>query len=479
MKSYIKYIWAAILLCIITPTITAQPLSNAYFLERASLRHQLNPALVPERGYFTLPTMSNISMSISSDLNYSTFIYPSEGDKLNTFLSPSISAEEFNKKLKDRNVLNTDLGLSILSFGFHKWNGFNSFDISLHSSISVALPGDLFRFLKSGSEEGAVTQYDLKDISAYADAYVEIALGHAHHINDQWTVGAKLKALLGGAQADAHFERLTLTMSEEQWKIESYGVVDMSCAGAQLEIDNETGEISGFDFNTNNLGLAGGGAGIDLGVTYSPIENLIVSMAITDIGFISWNKNLRGVTPEGEVIYDGFTGIGSDDYSDENGQSQNVFDDQVDELTDDLKALIEFREGDAPEKRTTWLNPTLTFGAEYQLLHNHISVGLLSTTRFYKNNTHTSLMGSLNLKPFRWFMLGINGTVSNLANSFGAVLNFGPLFIGADISTLRVTPDFIPLGELAANINFGLSIPLGKDPRLKKEKVYNSVPENM
>ena len=88
-------------------------------------------------------------------------------------------------------------------------------------------------------------------------------------------------------------------------------------------------------------------------------------------------------------------------------------------------------------------------------------------------------MGSLNLKTFRWFMLGINGTVSNLANSFGAVLNFGPLFIGADISTMRVTPDFIPLGELAANINFGLSIPLGKDPRLKKEKVYNSVPENM
>ena len=478
MKSLLKYITAIVLLGSVM-TATAQPLKNAYFLERVALRHQLNPALVPERGYFAVPGLGNFSMSVSSDLNYTTFIYPSDGKKLNTFLSPAISAADFDKKLKDRNVLNADLGVSILSFGFHKWNGFNTFDISLNTSASVALPGDLFRFLKNGNEEGSATQYDLKDISAHADAYIEVALGHAHHINDQWTVGAKLKALLGGAQANAHFERLTLTMSEEQWKIESYGVADMSCAGAQLETDAETGEISGFDFNTNNLGLAGGGAGIDLGVTYTPVENLIVSMAVTDIGFINWNKNLRGVTPEGEVIYDGFTGIGSDDYVGEDGKSQNVFDDQVDQLTDDLKALVEFHEDVAPSKRTTWLNPALTVGAEYQLLHNHISVGLLSSTRFYKNNTHTSLMGSINFKPFRWFMLAINGTISNLDNSFGAVLNLGPLFIGADISTMRVTPEYIPLGDLAANLNFGISIPLGKDPRLKKETVDNSVPENM
>ena len=478
MKSYIKYILTIGLFSVIIAGASAQPLQSAYFLERAPLRHQLNPALIPERGYFTIPGLGNISFNVSSDLNYTTFIYPSDGDKLNTFLSSAVSAEEFDKKIRNSNALNANIGLSILSFGFHKWNGFNTFDISLHSNISFSLPGDLFRFLKNGSE-GNVTQYDLKDVSANANAYVEVALGHAHRINDQWTVGAKVKALLGGAQADAHFEKLTLTMAEDQWKIESYGVADLSLAGATLETDAETGEITGFDYDTNGIGLAGGGAGIDLGVTYTPIENLIVSMAITNIGFISWNKNLKGVTPEGEVIYDGFTGIGSDDYTDEYGESQNVFDDQVDDLTDDLEALFKFNEGKAASKRTTWLAPTLTVGAEYQLLKNHISVGVLSTTRFYSNNTHTSLMGSVNFKPLRWLMLGVNGTVSNLANSFGAVLNFGPLFIGADISTMRVTPDYIPLGDLAANINFGISVPLGKDPKLKKHNVYNSVPENL
>ena len=306
MKSYIKYILTIGLFSVIIAGASAQPLQSAYFLERAPLRHQLNPALIPERGYFTIPGLGNISFNVSSDLNYTTFIYPSDGDKLNTFLSSAVSAEEFDKKIRNSNALNANIGLSILSFGFHKWNGFNTFDISLHSNISFSLPGDLFRFLKNGSE-GNVTQYDLKDVSANANAYVEVALGHAHRINDQWTVGAKDKALLGGAQADAHFEKLTLTMAEDQWKIESYGVADLSLAGATLETDAETGEITGFDYDTNGIGLAGGGAGIDLGVTYTPIENLIVSMAITNIGFISWNKNLKGVTPEGEVIYDGFT----------------------------------------------------------------------------------------------------------------------------------------------------------------------------
>ena len=212
MKSYIKYILTIGLFSVIIAGASAQPLQSAYFLERAPLRHQLNPALIPERGYFTIPGLGNISFNVSSDLNYTTFIYPSDGDKLNTFLSSAVSAEEFDKKIRNSNALNANIGLSILSFGFHKWNGFNTFDISLHSNISFSLPGDLFRFLKNGSE-GNVTQYDLKDVSANANAYVEVALGHAHRINDQWTVGAKVKALLGGAQADAHFEKLTLPMA--------------------------------------------------------------------------------------------------------------------------------------------------------------------------------------------------------------------------------------------------------------------------
>ena len=75
MKSYIKYILTIGLFSVIIAGASAQPLQSAYFLERAPLRHQLNPALIPERGYFTIPGLGNISFNVSSDLNYTTFIY--------------------------------------------------------------------------------------------------------------------------------------------------------------------------------------------------------------------------------------------------------------------------------------------------------------------------------------------------------------------------------------------------------------------
>ncbi len=471
MKSIFKYIVVVFLFGTIT-SASAQPSKSAYFLELMPLRHQLNPALMPERSYFSFPALGSLAVNVSSNIDYTTFVYPSDGEKLNLFLSSAVSSEEFEKNLEDVNKLNTNIDMSIISFGFFKWGGFNTFDMSLRSNISMALPGDLFRFLKNGSEEGAtVTQYDLKDISASAEAHVEMAFGHSRRIDDQWAAGVKLKALFGLAQANAHFKKLDLTMSDDQWMVQSYGVVDMSCAGMQFEYDEETGEVSGIDFESGDMGLAGGGAGIDLGGTYTPIDNLIVSMAITDIGFISWKKNnLRAMTPDGEVIYDGFTDIGIDDYIDENGEKQNTFDDQVDDLTDDLEALIDLWEEESPSKRKTWLSPTLSAGAEYQFLDNHISAGVLYSTRFIKHNAHTSLMGSVNFKPFRWFMLGVNATVSNYNNSLGAMLNLGPLFIAGDISNTKVSGDFIPLNKIGASVNFGISIPLGKDPKLKEKE---------
>ena len=48
MKSYIKYILTIGLFSVIIAGASAQPLQSAYFLERAPLRHQLNPGFPKE-----------------------------------------------------------------------------------------------------------------------------------------------------------------------------------------------------------------------------------------------------------------------------------------------------------------------------------------------------------------------------------------------------------------------------------------------
>lgn len=456
-----KYILAG-MFCFAFAGVNAQTQLGSYFLEQSPYRHQLNPALMPNRGYLAIPALGNIEFNVNSPLSYKSFIYPAteENGKLNTFLSPEVDAEDFEKKIKDTNPVMFNIDLSILSFGFFRWNGYNTFDISLRSQTSLVLPGDLFRFLKNGNPVDGDT-YDLHNTAVRNNTYVELALGHAHKINDQWTVGAKLKGLVGGANIDARYKRFDVKMTEQEWRINAEGVAELSVAGVALKHD-EKNRIDGIDFDSGQLGIAGGGAGIDLGATYEPIENLVVSAALTNVGFIVWNKNHKGAaSPEDDVVFNGFHGIGNDDY--EGG----TVDDQVDDKLDELENIYLFKEVDAP-KRTTWLSPTLLVGGEYQLLKNRISAGLVYSTTFYPGRAHTRLMASLNLKPLRMIMVGINGSVSNYANTFGAVINLGPLFVGAEISSLKVNPDFIPLGKLAANVNFGLSVPLGKKPKEKK-----------
>ena len=67
MKSSIKQILTTGLFSFLIAGASAQPLQSAYFLERAPMRHQLNPALIPERGYLAIPMLGNISLGTSTN----------------------------------------------------------------------------------------------------------------------------------------------------------------------------------------------------------------------------------------------------------------------------------------------------------------------------------------------------------------------------------------------------------------------------
>lgn len=460
------------ILCLVSAGASAQTLYSSYFLERMPYRHRLNPALINDYGYFSFPGLGNLDIQINGNMALSHFLYPS-GDELLTGFHPSISSNEFIGSLKNRNNLSLNIDETILSFGFFAFNGFNTFDLSVKSSTDIFLPKDLFAFLKNG-QTGEVTQYEMKDIRAKSNNYVELALGHAHRINDRLTIGAKLKALIGAGNLDARIDRMTMTLSDERWMIQSKGIADLSLAGVTLETDSN-GEIDGFDFDTGKLGIAGIGGAIDLGATYKIFDNLTVSMALTDIGFIRWNKNKKAETPEGEFVFDGFKHLGAED--DDNGN--NAFDDETDKIGDDLEALFKFKETRA-SSRSTWLKTTMNIGAEYGILNNKISFGLLSSTRFSTPKTWTKLMATANFRPAKWFMAALNGAVSNTGCTWGALINLCPrgfnLFLGADYIAAKYTPQYVPVNTTNMSFSFGINFPLGTDPKLKNKKVYNPVP---
>ena len=287
--------------------------------------------------------------------------------------------------------------------------------------------------------------------------YVEIALGHSRKLPalEGFSYGAKLKFLVGALSAQANIEHIGLEMSQERWMVETKGVASLS-SGLSLTYDGE-GNINGVD--ASSLQIGGYGFGVDLGAVYTPaaLPDLTVSLALNDLGFISWS-NLNNSVASGSFEYTGFGTIGTE------GTALN---DQLDAMLEDVSELIKF-EPVAPHNETRMLQTTLNVAAEYAILNRMISFGLLSSTRFGAPYTYAEGMAVVNFRPASWFQAAINGSVSTQGSAVGALLTFCPnganIFLGCDYISpnMKFSAESIPLYGTRANVRAGIIITFGK-----------------
>ena len=454
MNQFRKYILVAAAL-LVTTAASSQTLNSLYFLEGNNQRHRLNPAFTSERGFVTFPLLGNLNPTLNSNIGLGTVLYP-QGDEMVTFMHPSISNAEAMAKFKSMNVLEFDLNLDILTVGFNAWGGSNTIGLSLRSQSGFYLPKGIFQFLKEG-QTASEQEYNIDDLGAQSQNYVELALGHSHKITDKLSVGAKVKVLVGALYAKASAENMRIYMSDNEWRITERSRL-ITSKGINYEFD-EDGYLSDFDFS--NFGVAGYGLGFDLGTVYRINEAATVSLAITDIGFMSW-KNVTRADAASEFLFDGFEGIVTDE--DDPAYEGNSIDDQMEQLGDDLEDFFRFRENKSKTKSTKALAATLNIGAEYVFpYYDKLTFAFLSSTRI--NGKYSSSEGRFyaNVAPVNWFEASINYACSSYGSSFGWLLNFHPrgfnFFIGSDTQFFKVSPQFIPVGRANANISFGINFP--------------------
>ena len=457
MNQFRKYILVAAAL-LVTTAASSQTLNSLYFLEGNNQRHRLNPAFTSERGFVTFPLLGNLNPTLNSNIGLGTVLYP-QGDEMVTFMHPSISNAEAMAKFKSMNVLEFDLNLDILTVGFNAWGGSNTIGLSLRSQSGFYLPKGIFQFLKEG-QTASEQEYNIDDLGAQSQNYVELALGHSHKITDKLSVGAKVKVLVGALYAKASAENMRIYMSDNEWRITERSRL-ITSKGINYEFD-EDGYLSDFDFS--NFGVAGYGLGFDLGTVYRINEAATVSLAITDIGFMSW-KNVTRADAASEFLFDGFEGIVTDE--DDPAYEGNSIDDQMEQLGDDLEDFFRFRENKSKTKSTKALAATLNIGAEYVFpYYDKLTFAFLSSTRI--NGKYSSSEGRFyaNVAPVNWFEASINYACSSYGSSFGWLLNFHPrgfnFFIGSDTQFFKVSPQFIPVGRANANISFGINFPFGE-----------------
>ena len=458
-----KGLLALALFALVGTSASAQQLRTAYFMQNSPTRTALNPAFRPERGYVSIPVLGAVSAAYSTNgVAVDNFIYPKNG-KTVTFMDNSVNTESFLNGLKDNNQINADFGTQVLSGGWYAGKGFWTVDVSIKGLSNVRAPKTMFEFMKKGNSASGTT-YDINDISMYAETYLETGVGYSRPITDKLTVGGKVKMLFGVGSMDMQIDNLHAVMNDTKWDITSKGTMSASMKGLvpEMEKDEQGREyISSFDFDSP--GMSGFGLGVDLGATYQLMDNITLSAAVLDLGFVSWNKgsNTFGEV-NGSFAFDGFD-LAIGDKVEEGAPGMS---DQFNDLKDDFNDLFHFTQK-ASESRTTRLRSTINLGGEYRMLENKLGFGLLSSTKLYSPKAYTELTVSANYRPVYWFegTLSYSFIHSNF-KTYGIALNFTPkwinFFIGSDYMFTKVTPQFLPVSGCAANMYMGISIPLSK-----------------
>ena len=419
---------------------------SAYFMEGSTFRSQFNPAFAPLRGYVNIPVLGGVQVNMAGNIALDNIFYPRDG-KLVTLLDSSVSAAEVLGNLKTDNLLGADFRMNVIGFGAFTKNhkNFWSFDLNVRVNEDANLPYSLFEFIKLGKEG------QIRNFGTSTDSYLEAAFSYSFPLmDDRLYIGIRGKFLAGLARALVTYDRFDISLREDRWAVLTQGTLDLTAAGAKVETDpdSETFEIGDLDFKPTKP--AGYGFALDLGATYDILPNLQASLAVTDLGFISWSKknSVMGVSTQ-ETEFTGAT----------------VPENASEPVPDFDLEMLKFNQVDG-RSTTKMLRASVNAGLEYEVWRHKIGIGLLYTARVWEYKTMHNITGSVNFHPVRWFTVsGSYSVIDNRGGAVGLALNLCPnwinFYLATDVLTSKHTPQWVPIKQSSMNVTLGLGIPIG------------------
>lgn len=461
MKANIRLTLAAFALSL-TTAATAQHSNSAYFLEGNTMRHNLNPALEVEHNYVSMPVLGNINVGLRGNLGLQDLFFNKNG-KTTTFLSPDVTWSEVQSGLKDKNKLQSDINIQFLGAGFRAFGGFNTIGLGVRVTEGFQAPLGLFDLVKNLQNQN----YNVGKTDVHIQSWAELALGHSHAIGENLRVGGKLKFLFGIARLDAKLDELNLNLANaNQWTATANAEVNAYMKGFTWKHKKEDykqearGSYDAIEKpDVDGAGLGGFGLGVDLGAEYDfkdLVPGLKASIAMLDLGFISWSNHVQAVNHGKPFAFNGFQNTRIKD-----GEGVKLSD-QTDKLVDDLTDLYYLEDKGDQGSAIKGIGATLNAGVEYALpMYSQVKFGLLSSTRFQGDYTWNEERISANYSPLSWLEGNINFGIGTYGADFGWQLNIHPkgfnFFIGMDHLLGKVSKQFIPLNS-RAQFSMGMNV---------------------
>ncbi len=364
------------------------------------------------------------------------------------------------------NRINADVDITLLSAGFKAWGGYNTISLDARTNVGLSLPYELFAFAKNTGNQS----YDIGDIHAHAQSFVQLALGHSRQIDDRLRVGAKMKLLFGVARADAEIKDLRADLSgPDKWTMTGQAMANVSMKGFTYKEEQKEYKVDGQgtyrrvnDVDVDGAGLGGFGMAFDFGATYKINDDWTVSAALLDLGFIGWSNNMQAVNRQTSFEFNGFHDVAVKKEDAMGNPKDNSLESQGDRYADQIADFANLSSDGDKGSRSTGIGATMNFGCEYTLpAYRQLKFGFLSSTRINGKYSWTDARLSANVAPLSWLDGGMSFSVNSFTASMGWVINAHPkgfnFFIGMDHIIGKTSKEFIPLSS-NASLNLGMNV---------------------
>ena len=454
-----KSLAIALFMCF-SATVSAQEVSTLFFLENAPMRHLVNPAFQPvSNGYLNFTPLGYTSIGVNLPVTANDLIFKdSQSGSYITPLHPNADKQKFLKQLPNGSwslasapLADASITLDLLSFGFrYKQKGYVHIGIMEHIEIGTSMPKELFRIFLDGGLKNVfgVNHLDFMASGTQAAVYTEVSGGYSHKINDQWTVGGKLKFLLGHAYTNITHDRFDMDLSHNEWIMHNKLNWNIA-APVELHLPDQLSyeklrsmslnEIIGqFDIK-RAVKPIGYGAAIDFGFTYKPHPQVQISAAINDLGFMYWYNGTK-YNMSVDTVFHGLDEIAYNVYMDGNHfQGDKLANAVVDALEKYAYAL---KMTGKDRGFTRMLNAKLNVGFDFNFCNNILGLGVLSHTRLFNGRLYEEVTVGGALRPCNWFNFALSYSLLNNGKytNVGAGLSFMPY----DGVNMTLALDYIP-----------------------------------
>lgn len=452
MKKILSLLYMVFLISI----CSAQQDLTLYNMNTIGESIEVNPSLMPANKYYVgLPGISsNYYLFSNNSFTYRDFHYVRSDD------STVIDVDKALSKLDKSNFLTSQVRINLLGFGFKIDKNYFSANITERVNFLFTFPEELFNLIDKGNGAFIGQTLDFSKIGFDASHFREYGLGWAREMNDNLTLGIRLKYLYGMENFSSTFGDLSLTTSASDYALELNTNITVNTSSPVNHPDGYD-QFEGIGWGTYVNKLKNRGFGADLGATYKLNEKWALNTSILDLGYIKWKSDVKNfVTDAGRYFFDGV------DISDFINDSTSNVEGVLDSLGNAYKAK------ENTNSYTTNLPTHVYLGTNYTINEKSSASALVHATFFKKTIQPTFTLG-YNLKVGNHLSVAANYSVinKNFDNiGLGMSTNAGPVQLYVTTDNIIGTID--PLSNHTAHVHFGINLIFGRPLRDRdKDKV--------